>query len=161
MVSLIWNCIVGYRRPTWAPFAALVPNPWFTVYICAQMYTEGHNAWIEFLSGNRSLNVREPKKLKENGTSLPRSSRNTALPSEVTHIHDIKTWEPVMFFWLWAHTRRPQILLVYNHSCRQIPTTASQEDWCQECEIARNHCSDVNLMFSSKSLQPKFSKTFY
>ena len=35
-------------------------NPWFTVYIYAQMYTEGHNA--ELLCGNQSLNVREPKR---------------------------------------------------------------------------------------------------
>ena len=70
-------CIVGYRRPAWAPFAALVPNPWFTVYICAQMYTEGHNA--KLLRENQSLNVREPKKEKK--TSLQGISRNTALPS--------------------------------------------------------------------------------
>ena len=43
----------------WAPFAVLVPNPWFTVYICTQVYTQGHKAWMQFLSGNRSLNLME------------------------------------------------------------------------------------------------------
>lgn len=27
----------------------------------------------------------------------------------------------------------------------QIPTTASQEMWWQECEIERNYCSDIRL----------------
>ena len=76
------NCIVGYRRPTWAPFAALVPNPWFTIYICAQMYKEGHNAWAKLKPISQ---CKRTLKRKEKGTSLPGSSRNTALPSEVTH----------------------------------------------------------------------------
>ena len=130
-----------------------------SIHLCTDVYRG--TQCLNRVSKWKPISQCKGTQIEEKGTSLPRSSRNTALPSEVTHIHDIKTWKPVMFFWLWAHTRRPQILLVYNHSCRQIPTTESQEDWCQECEIARNNCSDVNLMFGSKSLQPKFSKTFY
>ena len=75
-------CILRYRRPTRAPFAALVVYPWFTIYICAQMYIEGHNA-INLLSRNRSLTVREPKKQKKgNGNFLQESSRKSALPSD-------------------------------------------------------------------------------
>ena len=51
------------------------------------MHKEGHNVF-KLLSGNRSLIVREPKNKKEMETSLLGSSRNTALPSEVTNKFD-------------------------------------------------------------------------
>ena len=48
-------CIVGYRRPAWASFAAHVPNPWLTSCTCAQIHEEGHNDLM--LSENQILNV--------------------------------------------------------------------------------------------------------
>ena len=52
--------------------------------------SEGHNAWIDFLSGKQYLNVREPQKW----------SAVQYFYCQVTHIHYIKTWMPVKYVFL-------------------------------------------------------------
>ena len=61
MVSLIWNCIVGYRRPTWAPFATLVPNPWKPISQCKR--TQKNEKKMELHCQGAEETLHSPAKL--------------------------------------------------------------------------------------------------
>ena len=147
---------MGYRRPTWAPFAALVPNPWFTVYICAQMYKEGHNA-IKLLSGNRSLIVREPKKL--------RKEMETSLRGAVKHCTPQRSYQQT-----WHHYLRAcyVFLSVGSYKASQNPAGKTilmqvnpnhgiPRKSVKNLNIDRNHCSDVRCCLKSQIAYSRYN----